>query len=428
MNETDWRSKWTRDQINAILLEQYQVFHHLDTGIQREQLAQLEHVSSLPHAVIISGLRRVGKSTLLAQMAYQLEDDSYYYLNFEDERFLGFDTSDMNLLYQILVELFGERKIFILDEIQNISEWERFVRRFMDMGFKFFITGSNASLLSRELGDRLTGRYIPIELFPFSFKEFLQFRGQLLPDLERMTTADRGRLQGFLNDYLEHGGIPEPLKYPQLFLHRVLYDDVIYRDIATRYQIIEVNALKELAFYLVSNPANLISFNKLKQRLKLGSVNTVKNYVDYLEASWLLFTLKVYDYSVKRQQIAPKKVYTIDTGLVHSVGFSFSPNRGRLLENMVFLALRRYTQSIYYFTTSADYEVDFYLPDSRQLIQVVQEMNNSMTRGRELRAMFEALTELDIQQGLILSETNQDPVHQGDKVVFVRSIAEWLLA
>ena len=428
MNETDWRSKWTRDQINAILLEQYQVFHHLDTGIQREQLAQLEHVSSLPHAVIISGLRRVGKSTLLAQMAYQLEDDSYYYLNFEDERFLGFDTSDMNLLYQILVELFGERKIFILDEIQNISEWERFVRRFMDMGFKFFITGSNASLLSRELGDRLTGRYIPIELFPFSFKEFLQFRGQLLPDLERMTTADRGRLQGFLNDYLEHGGIPEPLKYPQLFLHRVLYDDVIYRDIATRYQIIEVNALKELAFYLVSNPANLISFNKLKQRLKLGSVNTVKNYVDYLEASWLLFTLKVYDYSVKRQQIAPKKVYTIDTGLVHSVGFSFSPNRGRLLENMVFLALRRYTQSINYFTTSADYEVDFYLPDSRQLIQVVQEMNNSMTRDRELRAMFEALTELDIQQGLILSETNQDPVHQGDKVVFVRSIAEWLLA
>jgi len=146
MNETNWRSNWNRDQINAILLEQYQVFHHLDTGIQREQLTQLGHVSSLPHAVIISGLRRVGTSALLAQMAYQLEEDIYYYLNFEDERLLGFGTSDMNLLYQILVELFGERKIFILDEIQNLSEWERFVRRFMDMGFKFFITGSNASL------------------------------------------------------------------------------------------------------------------------------------------------------------------------------------------------------------------------------------------------------------------------------------------
>jgi hypothetical protein len=226
---------------------------------------------------------------------------------------------------------------------------------------------------------------------------------------------------------LGSGGIPEPLKYPGLPLHRVLYDDVLYRDIATRHQIVEVGALKELAFYLVSNPANLVSFNKLKARLKLGSVNTVKNYVDHLEASWLLFTINVFDYSVKRQQVAPKKVYVIDTGLAQSVGFSFSPNRGRLLENLVFLALRRGNQGIYYFTTPAGLEVDFYLPDTRQLIQVAQDMNDPVTRERELRALFDALKSLDIQQGLILSETSQDPVRQDDKVVVVRSIAEWLL-
>ena len=137
----------------------------------------------------------------------------------------------------------------------------------MDMGFKFYITGSNASLISRELGSRLTGRYIPVELFPFSFKEFLLFRDQPIPDLKNLTTSDKGRLQGYLNDYLASGGIPDPLKYPDLPLHRVLYDDVLYRDIATRHQIVEVGALKELAFYLVSNPANLVSFNKLKERL-----------------------------------------------------------------------------------------------------------------------------------------------------------------
>jgi hypothetical protein len=427
MNAYNWQSKWSRDQIKTILLEQYQTFWQLDPGIQREQLANLQQAASPPHAVIISGLRRVGKSTLLVQMARQLGEQHFYYLNFEDERFLGFETGDMDLLYQLLVEVYGERRIFILDEIQNIPEWERFVRRFMDMGFKFYITGSNASLLSQELGSRLTGRYIPVELFPFSFQEFLRFRNQPFPDREHLTTADRGRLQGFLNDYLESGGIPDPLKYPDLRLHRVLYDDVLYRDIATRYQIVEVGALQELSFYLISNPASLVSFNKLKDRLKLGSVNTVKNYVSYLVASWLLFTITVYDYSVKRQQVAPKKVYVIDTGLAQSVGFSFSPNRGKLLENLIFLALRRHTQAIYYYTTPSGLEVDFYLPDSRQLIQVAQEMNDPMTRERELRAIFEALKTLDIQEGLILSETSQDPVRQDDKVVVIRSIAEWLL-
>jgi hypothetical protein len=427
MNENNWRSKWSKDQIKAILLEQYNAFQLLDPGIEREQLATLQQTASSPHAIIISGLRRVGKSTLLAQIARQLGQDQFYYLNFEDERFINFQISDMNLLYQLLVEVFGERTVFFLDEIQNVPEWERFVRRFMDMGFKFYITGSNASLLSRELGSRLTGRYFPVELLPFSFREFLRFRREPLPDIERLTSADIGRLQGFLNDYLQFGGIPEPLKYPELPLHHTLYDDVIYRDIAARYQIVEVGALKELAFYLVSNPANLISFNKLKGRLKLGSVNTVKNYVDYLKASWLLFSVNVYDYSVKRQQVAPKKVYVIDTGLAQSVGFSFSPNRGRLLENLVFLALRRRIQEIYYFTTPAGLEVDFYLPGNRQLIQVAQDMHDPQTQVRELSAMVEALKALDLREGLILTETNQDPVYEEGKAIQIRSIAEWLL-
>jgi uncharacterized protein len=381
----------------------------------------------LPHAVVISGLRRAGKSTLLAQFAHRFGEDLFYYVNFEDDRFLGFQAEDANDLYQALVELFGERTVFIIDEVQNVTGWERFVRRLMDQGIKFFITGSNASLLSRELGTRLTGRYVPVELFPFSFVEFLRFKRYAIPDLNRLTTVEAAHLQQSLNEYLHIGGIPGPLKYPELPLLRTLYDDILYRDIATRYRIEEVRALKELAFYLMSNPTSQVSFNKLKEQFRLGSVNTIKNYIEYLENSWLIFTMKVYDYSVKRQQIAAKKVYSIDTGLVKAIGFSLSPNTGKLMENAAFLALRRKTHEIYYYTTSAGYEVDFYLPESGQLVQVAQNMENPATREREIRALADAMNTLDLSSGLILADSNTETITRNGITIKIRSLAEWLL-
>jgi len=427
MNENIWKEKWSKSQIKAMLLEQEQSFWQRDTGIERVQLAAIERAAPLPHAVIISGLRRVGKSTLLAQFAHRLGQNQFYYINFEDDRFLGFQADDANDLYAALLELYGERKMFILDEVQNIPGWEHFVRRFMELGFKFYITGSNASLLSRELGTRLTGRYVPIELFPFSLSEYLNFRSYPLPDLTRMTTADTARLQQHLNEYLQLGGIPEPLKYPELQLLRTLYDDVLYRDIATRHRIEEVRALKELSFYLMSNPGNLISFNKLKDQFHLGSVNTIKNYLEYLENSWLFFTVNVFDYSVKRQQIAAKKTYCIDTGLANAVGFNFSANTGRLIENLVFLALRRKEREIFYYTTPAGFEVDFYLPEQRLLIQVTQNMNQPSTREREVRALVDAMRSIPQAKGLILTDSNLQPVTVDEFTVEFRSVAEWLL-
>ncbi len=427
MSENNWRSRWSKDQIKAMLLEQRQAFWQRDTGIERTNLAEIQSAAMLPHAVAISGLRRVGKSTLLAQFAHRLGETQFYYVNFEDDRFLGFQADDANHLYQLLLEFFGERSVFVIDEVQNVSGWEHFVRRFMDMGIKFYITGSNASLLSRELGTRLTGRYVPIELFPFSFEEFMRFRGYAMLDHARLTTVETALLQKHLDEYLRLGGIPDPLKYPELPLLRTLYDDVLYRDIATRYRIAEVKALKELAFFLMSNPSSQVSFNKLKEKLRLGSVNTIKNYIEYLENSWLIFTLNVYDFSVKRQQIAAKKVYSIDTGLARTIGFTFSPNTGRLLENIVFLALRRKTRDIYYYTTPAGYEVDFFLPEFHQLIQVVQNMNNPSTREREIRAMLDATRSLDISSGLILTESNAEPFTESGVTIETRSLAEWLL-
>lgn len=425
--KSSWFSLWTHDQVRAILVEQFKAFWTRDTGIPRVQLGTLLKSSALPHAVIVSGLRRVGKSTLLAQLAHRLGEEAFYYVNFEDERFLSFQAEDANDLFRSLSEIFGERKIFILDEIQNVPDWERFVRRFIDLGYKFFITGSNASLLSREFGTHLTGRYIPVELYPFSYVEYLLYQGVGIPDRQQWSTAEQAGYQKLLDEYLVLGGLPEPLKYPELNLHQALYNDVLYRDIAARYQINEVRALKELASFLMSHPASLVSYNKLKDQLRLGSVNTVKNYFEYMENSWLIFTLNVYDYSVKRQQIAPKKVYGIDTGLLKSVGFSFSPNTGRMLENLVFLELRRQTGEIFYYTSPEGHEVDFYLPRQKSLIQVSQDLHQPETYEREVRGLSEAMQALNVPSAIILSKSNGQVVHGHGYEIQITGVLDWLL-
>ena len=428
MNDKPWRARWSSDQVRALLVEQADGFWRRDTGVERAQLAAVERARAVPHAVVVSGLRRAGKSTLLAQLAHRLGEAAFYSVNFEDERVIGFQAGDANDLWAELVALFGERDVFILDEVQNVPGWERFVRRFLDMGVKFYISGSNAALLSGDLGSRLTGRYVPVELFPFSFGEFLRFRGYAVDEASRPTTATTARLRGHLDEYLRLGGLPEPLKYPELPLARTLYDDVLHRDIATRHRIVDVRALRELAFFLMSNPASLVSYNKLKAQLGLGSVNTVKSYVSHLEGAWLLFAQNVYDFSVKRQQVAPKKVYPIDTGLANAVGFAFSPNTGRLLETAVFLALRRRTKAVYYFTSPGGFEVDFYLPETRELIQVAQTLAQPATREREVRALVDAMRGLGLDRALIVTDADADPIEVDGLVIGVRSAARWLLA
>jgi len=427
MTEHSWRARWPIEQRRVTLLEQFEAFQRQDVGVRRTALDEVLRASASPHVVVISGLRRAGKSTLLAQLAATLGADAYYYVNFEDERFLGFAAEDANDLVGLLAEVFGERRVLVIDEVQNVAGWERFVRRFMDMGLKIYVTGSNASLLSRDLGTRLTGRYVPIELFPFSFTEFVRFRGYTLPDAGRQKTMDAARLQGYLAEYARLGGIPDVLKYPELPLARTLYDDVLYRDIVARHRIAEVRALKELAYTLMSNPSGLVSFNKLKEQLQLGSVNTVKSYMEFLESSWLLFTVNVYDFSVKRQQVAPKKTFAIDTGLAQAVGFRFSPNTGKILENLVFLALRRRSSGIYYIASRGSYEVDFYLPEGRELIQVAQSIELPATREREVRALADAMHDLGVAHGLILTDRDAEPIEVDSGVIEVRAVADWLL-
>jgi predicted AAA+ superfamily ATPase len=414
----------TENNYQILLQEQLADFNQKNLGVEREALALVQKQLKTPYAVVISGLRRVGKSTLLAQIARRFYPNQFYFLNFEDERFLSFQAQDFNQLYQLLIGLFGLKKVFLFDEIQNVIGWEHFVRRLIDEGNKVFLTGSNASLLSKEVGTKLTGRYASLDLLPFSFREFLTFKS-LLVNLQ--TTKGRGLAQHHLGSYLKKGGLPNALRYPTRDFHQTLYQDILYRDVASRYQITEVKALKELAFFLISNTAGSISFNKIKNLLKLGSVNTVKNYIDYLVLSWLFFTLNRYSFSVKRQQIAPKKIYCIDTGLVSSVGFSFSPNRGRLLENLVFLTLRRHFTDIYYYKTQKGQEIDFYLPRQRQLVQVCQTLADPLTRQREIAALVEAMGETHLRSALIITENDKAAIKTAGCQITITPLTEWLL-
>lgn len=417
----------TKEQYSALLLEQRENFTQKDIGVEREQLPQLVNYLNDPYVVVISGVRRVGKSTLLRQLALNALKNDYFVINFEDERLLNFSVSDFDRLHEILIEEFGERNIWLIDEIQNVQGWERFVRRLADQGHKFFITGSNASLLSQELGTKLTGRHITVELLPFSFNEYLKLIDKKLPSKKSLTTTERAKFQKLLTQYVKQGGIADAIKYPELTVHKHLYDDIIYRDVATRYQIDAVKNLKELAFHLISNISGLVSFNKLKELLKVGSVNTIKSYIEYLESSWLIFIINKYAYSVKTQQIAPKKIYAIDTGLVNSVGFSFSQNKGKLLENLVFLQLKRSGKQIYYYQTQIGHEVDFYIPESGLLVQVCQQFDSS-TADREIRALEEASKELgkDIQC-LILAENIIEDIKSDKTDISTVPINQWLL-
>lgn len=429
MNENNDLFSLSKYNLKLLVNDQMESFLQQDIGVEREALSNFSKHNNNPYAIVISGLRRVGKSTLLLQIARKLyQERNYYYINFEDERLLNFNTDHFQILLEVFIESFGERKVIFMDEIQNINGWERFVRRLVDEGYKLYLTGSNASLLSSELGTKLTGRYIPIELFPFSFYEFLQFKEVSIPDFSKLTTKSKTLLKRLLNQYLKTGGIPSAVKYPDQEWHKTLYEDIIYRDVATRYQINEVKALKELSFYLISNLGTFISFNKLKELLKLGSVNTVKDYIEYLGLSWLFFLVNRYAFSLKTQAIANKKIYAIDTGLVRSIGFSFSENQGRMLENLVFIALRKKKEPIFYYKTKSDAEVDFYLPKQKLFIQVSQSITNPTTREREIQAISEAMKEIKGSNGLIVTEDEKETISVNGATISVVAIYEWLLS
>ena len=374
---------------------------------------------------VISGVRRSGKSTLLKQISKRY--DGFYYLNFEDDRLSRFEIEDFSTLLELFLELYGKQKVFFFDEIQNIYGWEKFARRLFDGGYKVFVTGSNAKILSSELATTLTGRHLKMELYPFNFQEFLSYKKFEIK--KRYTTEESAQINRYLREFIEFGGFPEIVESGNKAELQQIYQDILIKDLLLRFNIKEVKAFKELSVYLLSNTSSLISFRNLQKVLKFKSPNTVKTYVDYLEESYINFSVPKYDYSFRKQIINDRKIYSIDTGLVNVVSFAFSENKGRLIENLVFIELKNRNKEVFYHKDK--YECDFVLKEGRKIVEAIQvtdNISNEQIREREISGLFEAMNKYELNKGTILvfDGREEEKKVKGKKIIFL-PLWKWLL-
>ena len=378
--------------------------------------------------IIISGVRRCGKSVLLQQIRDKAPQRDYFF-NFDDDRLVTFKASDFQELYEVFVELYGEEDYFFFDEIQNVDGWEHFVKRLYNSGKKVFITGSNAKMLSRELGTLLTGCYIAYELYPFSFREYLQFVGVGSIAEKAGGTERNGVLQRHFNEYLRKGGFPMYLKSGEDIILKTLYDNILYRDVMVRNMITNERELREMVYFVVSNIGKPYTYNSIKNVIEVKNPTTVKNYLDYVESTYLLFSVNKLDVSVKAQLRNPKKMYAIDNALVLRLGFHFSGEEGRLLENLVYVELRRRKGEIFYYNDISS-ECDFVVRDGfrvEKAVQVSYIIEDEDTKDRELKGLLAAMRAFKLEEGFIITNShNEELVIEGFKIHIV-SAANWLL-
>ena len=379
-------------------------------GVKRNLLINID--LKIQFTTIISGVRRCGKSTLLKQISEKKK--KFCYFNFEDQRVSEFKLSDFEKLDEALHEIYGSCDLYLFDEIQNVDGWERYIRKMHDLGKKIIITGSNASLLSRELGTKLTGRHITRELFPFSYKEMLEL------------TKQKPSIQSF-EKYFKEGGFPDYLKYKKIEIVQQVFKDILFRDIIVRYNLRDKRAIQDLAVYLLTNIGKEFSYNKLRAYFNLGSTNSAISYVSHFEDSYLMFTVPKFDYSLKKQIVNPKKIYSIDVGLSRANSITFSEDKGRILENIVYIHLRRANSSIFYF--NQENECDFLIKQKEKIVQAVQVCYrlDDDNKDREFNGLLDALKEFKLKKGLIITYDQEDKIKLEGREIIIKPAWKWLL-
>lgn len=376
--------------IQAVFDDQLESFRSFDLGINREILPLLPVSTS--HVLVVSGIRRCGKSVLLHQFVRN-EIENVFYFNFADIRLYDFSVKDFVLLDELIRK--SEKKILFFDEIQLVRGWEMYVRQKLDQSIRVIITGSNAQMLSVELGTNLTGRHISKELFPFSYKEFC-----LLHNFEYNKDT-------YLS-YIEKGGFPEFLKTNNRDILISLIEDIIYRDIATRYAIRDVSGLKTLCIYLMSVAGNRISPSRLTAVIGVKSPSTVLEYLSHFESSYVINLISKFSYSLKSQMLSEKKVYIVDNGLINVSSISASKDLGRKFENIIYWDIRKITKSIWYFADNES-ECDFIykINETYFAIQVCFELHND-NQEREIKGILSAMKYFNLNEGVILTLNQSD--------------------
>lgn len=382
----------------AYLFQQQKLMQNKVT-VARDKMVSVSTANDFVH--VITGVRRCGKSTLLNFLISKYK--SVCYLNFEDPRIINFEVADFYKLEEIAAK---NVEVYFFDEIQNVPQWEVYIRQLHDYGKKVFITGSNASLLSKDLGTRLTGRYLNTELFPFSYKEFLVFEKK---DINWQS----------LEIYLKKGGFPEFLKINNEEVLQNLFKDIVLRDIAIRHGVRNTKSLLDIALFLLSNVGKETTYSSLRKSFQIGSTNSVIDYLNWFEDAYLLFFLQKFSWSAKSIAVNPRKVYAIDNGLIHANSLSFSKDKGRILENAVYLFLRNKGTKMYYFREKS--ECDFVLFNKEKCIAVLQVCYelNSDNKKREIDGLLEAMQYFDLTEGSIVTQDQKDVLTIGEKIIYL---------
>lgn len=417
----------------------------LETGVKRQvYLSRCQQILDTNQVLVITGPRRVGKSYIMRQLAQSLikidktKKEQILLVNFEDPRFTNLDTKLLQKIFDTYLEfLRPEGTLYIfLDEIQEVTGWEKWVRTMHELKkAKIVISGSNAKLLSRELSTVLTGRHLDINVWPLSFGEFLSFKN-LFIKTEKDYLRSEVAINGLWREYVEFGGFPEVVKQTENKLELLLryFEDLVEKDLARRYRVRKIDKIKELARFYLSNTAKLTTHTSVGKFLGL-TADTTEKFARYFTSAYLLSFVKRFSFKFKEQEKSPRKVYAVDTGLAQAVGFEFSGNYGRYLENAVYLELLRQQadnpdQEIYYWKDVQHHEADFVIKEKnkvKQLVQVVWEMSDDKTQVREKKNLLKAMEEFGLTEGLIITGDSSSKELFGNKKIVTIPVGKWLL-
>ena len=393
-----------REQLELIIDEQHKQSIGRKKEVIREQQKDIAVTEGF--ATIITGIRRCGKSTLISQLMRQYPSKEVLFINFDDIHLTGFDSDDFARLHTIIVE--RKVKVLFFDELQLAPHWEVFIHQLLREDYLVYITGSNASMLSVELGTHLTGRHLSSVLFPFSFSEYLEYTGQT-------STTNT------FTQYLFDGGMPEYLATHDSRIPLALLDDILIRDIAIRRNIRNVEPLKRVALYLLTNVSKPFSGNRLASIIGDISTSTVLDYIDYFRDAYLIDTIGQYSTNIRLTTRNPKKVYATDTGIAHCLTLSQTEDLGRLLENYQFLKLRKKTSG-HIFYHRADGECDFVITDVTNKPQALYQVCLRLTdenMKREIDGLREAMRELHLSTGTIVTLDQEDTLNVAEGTISV---------
>lgn len=382
---------------------------------------------------VVLGPRRAGKSVFSLVL---LKDRPFMYFNFDDEVLSSAGGIVTDELIKELHAAYGQTKTVLFDEIQNLPNWELFVNRLHREGYNLVLTGSNAHLLSKELATHLTGRHMPIEILPFDFKEFLCAKNFQINMEYGALPQRRGELLNLMNSYLLNGGFPEVVVSnldPKDYLE-VLFDALLFKDVVKRHKVKFSTQIGNLGAYLINNFANLYTARKILEALNLRSTSTTEKYIKYLEEAYLVFSLLRYSPKSAQRIKSPRKVYVVDNGFISAKAIQHSPDKGRLMENLVFTELIKRgikpNRDLFYYKTRNDREVDFIVKNGTEIIELIQvcyEAMNSDVEQREVKAMIEASYELKVRKLTVLTWDEKRVVKKDNMTIHFKPLWEWLL-